>query len=242
MKNLILKYFSLTLILFLFSCAKGDIKIIGEDITPNPPGKVVLISPSNGKTCQTGRSISDSESNVSFSWNPSSDTNTYEILITNLNSNLSTGQSNIYSTSISSTLEKGTPYSWSVTSKSSKSSVIAKSDTWKFYLAGDGKGNYAPFPAELKSPETGSKVKLKDGKASFSWEGADPDKYDTLSYTVYVDKVDGKQTPASALTNLSAQTADVELDASTTYYWRVKSSDGTNASYSIVYSFKTQQD
>ena len=44
----------------------------------------------------------------------------------------------------------------------------------------------------------------------------------------------------AALTNLSAQTVDVELDADTTYYWRVKSSDGTNASYSIVYSFKTQ--
>ena len=63
---------------------------------------------------------------------------------------------------------------------------------------------------------------------------------DTLSYTVYVDTTDGKQTPASALTNLSAQTADVELEAATTYYWRVKTSDGTNASYSIVYSFKTQ--
>tara|TARA_B100000767_G_scaffold1323_1_gene1367 strand:- start:84 stop:806 length:723 start_codon:yes stop_codon:yes gene_type:complete len=240
MRNEILKYLCLTLILFLFSCAKGDIRIIGEDIIPNPPGKVTLISPANGKTCQTGRSISNLESNVSFSWNPSSDTNTYDILITNLNSNLSTGQSNIYSTSISSTLEKGTPYSWSITSISSKSGVVAKSDTWKFYLAGDGKGNYAPFPAELKAPEPGSILELKDGKATFSWKGADPDKGDTLSYTVYVDKVDGKQTPASALTNLSAQTADVELDAATTYYWRVKTSDGTNASYSIVYSFKTQ--
>ena len=60
-------------------------------------------------------------------------------------------------------------------------------------------------------------------KATFTWEGTAPDSGDTLSYTVYVDKVDGKQTPASALTNLSAQTADVELDADTTYYWRVKS-------------------
>ena len=33
---------------------------------------------------------------------------------------------------------------------------------------------------------------------------------------------------------------DAELDAATTYYWRVKTSDGTNASYSIVYSPKTQ--
>ena len=49
---------------------------------------------------------------------------------------------------------------------------------------------------------------------------------------------------AATLKNTSATvhlvSTDVELDASTTYYWRVKSSDGTNASYSIVYSFKTQ--
>ena len=79
----------------------------------------------------------------------------------------------------------------------------------------------------LRRLASGSTVTLSDGKATFTWEGTDPDSGDTLSYTVYVDKVDGKQTPASALTNLSAQTADVELDADTTYYWRVKSSDGT---------------
>ena len=100
--------------------------------------------------------------------------------------------------------------------------------------------NYAPFPADLKTPASGSTVTLSDGKATFTWEGTDPDSVDTLSYTVYVDTTDGKQTPTTALSNLSAQTADVELEAATTYYWRVKTSDGTNASYSIVYSFKTQ--
>ena len=126
------------------------------------------------------------------------------------------------------------------TTSSTSSTTTTASDTWKFYLAGDGVVNYAPFPAELKTPASGSTVTLSDGKATFTWEGTDPDSGDTLSYTVYVDKVDGKQTPTSALSNLSAQTADVELDAGTTYYWRVKTSDGTNASYSIVYSFKTQ--
>ena len=92
----------------------------------------------------------------------------------------------------------------------------------------------------LKLQRLGQLSRLVRVKLTFTWEGTDPDSGDTLSYTVYVDKVDGKQTPTSALTNLSAQTADVELDAATTYYWRVKSSDGTNASYSIVYSFKTQ--
>ena len=107
-------------------------------------------------------------------------------------------------------------------------------------MAGDGVVNYAPFPAELKTPASGSTISLTDGKATFSWEGTDPDATDTLTYTLYVDTVDGKQTPSTSLSNLSDESVDVELDAATTYYWRVKTSDGTNASYSIVYSFKTQ--
>ena len=52
--------------------------------------------------------------------------------------------------------------------------------------------------------------------------------------------VDGKQTPVATLSNLTFKTASVALEPATTYYWRVKTSDGTNSSYSIVYSFKTQ--
>ena len=61
-----------------------------------------------------------------------------------------------------------------------------------------------------------------------------------MGYTLYVDKTDGKQTPPSTQTGLSAKTLDVALDADTVYYWRVKTTDGTNSSYSIVYSFKTK--
>ena len=94
--------------------------------------------------------------------------------------------------------------------------------------------------ADLKAPTSGSTVKRTDGKATFTWEGSDPDSGDTLAYTLYVDKTDGKQTPPSAQTDLSVLTLDVALDAATTYYWRVKSSDGTNSSYSTVYTFKTE--
>ena len=61
-----------------------------------------------------------------------------------------------------------------------------------------------------------------------------------MKYTLYVDKTDGKQSPASDLINISAKTADVALDAATLYYWRVKTSDGTNSSFSTVYSFRTE--
>ena len=101
--------------------------------------------------------------------------------------------------------------------------------------------NYAPFPAELKTPASGSTISLTDGKATFSWEGTDPDANDTLTYTLQVDKdKDAFTDPSIVVSNLSDESVDVELDAASTYYWRVKTSDGTNASYSIVYSFKTQ--
>ena len=204
------------------------------------PSLRVTVAPANNKTCETGTSVSDTQSTVTFNWNASANTNTYDVRITNLDTNSATNKNAVASTSTTATLDKGVPYSWRVTSKNTSSSTTTPSDLWKFYLAGDGVVNYAPFPADLTAPASGSTVTLSEGKATFTWEGTDPDSGDTLSYTVYVDTVDGKQDPASALTDLSAQTADVELEAATTYYWRVKTSDGTNASYSIVYSFKTQ--
>ena len=138
-------------------------------------------------------------------------------------------------------LEKGQPYSWKVISKNTSTTQTGTSSSWKFYLAGEGIKNYAPFPADLKTPNSGSTVsRSSDGKITFTWEGADPDQGDELKYTLYVDKTDGKQTPSSDLTNLSAKTADVALDGDSTYYWRIKTSDGTNSSFSLIYSFKTE--
>ena len=246
MRNQILKCFSFLFTLTLISCGGGGGGEGGgggpvDPPAPTPPGKSTLVAPANNKTCETGTSVSDTQSTVAFSWGASASTNTYDVRITNLDTNSATNKNGVASTSTTATLDKGVPYSWRVTSKNTSSTTTTGSDTWKFYLAGDGVVNYAPFPADLKAPASGSTITLSDdSKATFTWEGTDPDSGDTLSYTVYVDKVDGKQTPASALTDLSAQTADVELEAATTYYWRVKTSDGTNASYSIVYSFKTQ--
>ena len=251
MRNEILKYFSFLFTLTLISCGGGG----GDDTggggggggggpvdPPTPPGKATLVAPANNKTCETGTSVSDTQSTVAFSWNASASTNTYDVRITNLDTSTATNKNGVSSTSTTATLDKGVPYSWKVTSKNTSSTTTTGSDTWKFYLAGDGVVNYAPFPAELKTPASGSTVTLSDGKATFTWEGTDPDSGDTLSYTLQADKDKDavKTDPSIVVSNLSAQTADVELEAATTYYWRVKTSDGTNASYSIVYSFKTQ--
>ena len=245
----VLKFFSFLFTLtLLMSCGGGG----GEEPgggggggggggTPNPPGKATLTAPANNKTCETGTNVSNTQSEVTFTWNASADTNTYDLKITNLNSSTITNKTGLSTTSTKVTLDKGTPYSWNITSKNNTTTTTTPSDTWKFYLSGPGIVNYAPFPADLKAPGSGSTIARSDeGKVTFTWEGSDPDSGDTLSYTLYVDKVDGKQTPPSAQTGISAKTLDVALDAATTYYWRVKTSDGTNSSYSIVYSFKTQ--
>ena len=245
MRNHILKYFSFLFTLTLISCGGG-----GDDgggsgggggNVINPPGKSTLTAPANNKTCETGTSVSDTKSEVTFTWGASADTNTYDLKITDLNSSTITNKTGLSTTTTKVTLDKGVPYSWNITSKSTASTTTTASDTWKFYLAGTGVVNYAPFPADLKTPASGSTVTRDgDGKVAFTWDGSDPDTGDTLKYTLYVDTTDGKQTPPAAQTDLTAKTASVALEAATTYYWRVKTSDGTNSSYSIVYSFKTQ--
>jgi hypothetical protein len=247
MKYNILKYFTFLFTLTLISCGGGG----GDDgggsggggggNVINPPGKSTLTAPANNKTCETGTSVSDTKSEVTFTWGASADTNTYDLKITDLNSSTITNKTGLSTTTTKVTLDKGVPYSWNITSKSTASTTTTASDTWKFYLAGTGVVNYAPFPADLKTPASGSTVTRDgDGKVAFTWDGSDPDTGDTLKYTLYVDTTDGKQTPPAAQTDLTAKTASVALEAATTYYWRVKTSDGTNSSYSIVYSFKTQ--
>ena len=246
MKYNILKYFTFLFTLTLISCGGGG----GDDgggsgggggNVINPPGKSTLTAPANNKTCETGTSVSDTKGEVTFTWGASADTNTYDLKITDLNSSTITNKAGLSTTTTKVTLDKGVPYSWNITSKSTASTTTTASDTWKFYLAGTGIVNYAPFPADLKTPASGSTITRDgDGKVAFTWDGSDPDTGDTLTYTLYVDTTDGKQTPPAAQTDLTEKTASVALEAATTYYWRVKTSDGINSSYSIVYSFKTE--
>ena len=208
---------------------------------PQPPGSVSLTAPASGKVCETGSSTSDTKSNVDFSWQASTNTNSYDLQVTNLNTSTAINKTGLTSTNATVELDKGQPYMWKVISKNTSTTQTGTSSSWKFYLAGQGIKNYAPFPADLKAPTSGSTIsRSSEGKITFTWEGSDPDQGDELKYTLYVDKTDGKQSPSSDLINLSAKTADVALDAASLYYWRVKTSDGTNSSFSTVYSFRTE--
>jgi len=231
-------------LMILVGCSKGGDPAPTPTPTPptptvNPPGAVTLSAPEKNKTCEPGAVISDTQREVSFSWTASANTDSYDMAITDLNTNAVTTVAGITGTSTKVNLTKGTPYSWKLTSKSTKTTQTGTSDTWNFYLAGTGISNYAPFPATIVTPLPGATVTPKSGKVTLTWTGSDPEN-DKLTYTVYIDAVDGKQTPAAALTNITAATADVAVDAGKLYYWRIKTSDGSNTSTTIVYQFKAQ--
>ena len=227
-------------LMFLGGCSGGDPAPTPVPPTPtvNPPGAVTLSAPEKNKVCEPGTVISDTQREVSFSWTASANTESYDMAITNLNTNAVTTVAGISGTSTKVNLTLGTPYSWKLTSKSTKTTQTGTSETWNFYLAGTGVSNFAPFPATIVSPLPGATVVPKAGKVTLAWTGSDPEN-DKLSYTVSFDAVDGKQTPIAALTNLTPSTVDVAVESGKIYYWRVKSSDGSNASTTVVYQFKT---
>ena len=234
----ILKFFSFLLVLTLVISCEGK---EDNELDATDPGKAILITPENNKTCETGSSISETQSQIEFTWTVTLNTDTYDLTVTDLNTISTINKTGLTSAASLADLDKGVPYSWYVISKNSASSKTTNSDTWKFYVAGKGIVNYAPFTAELKTPKSGATV-ARDGfgKVKFTWDGSDPDAGDTLKYTLYVDKIDGKQTPPSSQTDIDGETLEVELEATTAYYWRVKTSDGVNSSFSNILTFNTE--
>lgn len=224
-------------ILFVFSCGSGD-----DDSTQSlPPEGALLTAPENNKVCETGTSISESSSNVDFSWSASANTISYDLKITNLSTNEVSNKSGLTETTTTIELSKGTAYSWQITSKNNESTETGSSSTWKFYLAGPSETTFAPFPADLISPTSGSNIQRDgDGIVKLSWTGSDPDTSSGLKYTVYIDTVDGKQDPQEDYKDLDDSELDIAVDSDTVYYWRVKTSDGTNVSYSLIYSFRIE--
>ena len=199
------------------------------------PGKSNLSAPENNEVCYEGEEVDDNNSEVTFSWDASSDTDSYDLVITNQETSQSQTESGITSTSKAVTLATDVSYSWKVVSKANDTSDTTESDTWQFYLAGDGQENYAPFPATILSPTSGAALDANNGSITLSWEGNDPDEGDSLTYTIYLDEVDGLQDPIEE--DSSETELEVSVESGTTYYWRVKTSDGKSSSFTLVYSF-----
>jgi hypothetical protein len=235
-------------VLVIISCGKGgdgdlpttstETPVITTPYVPNP-GKSSLSLPSNNEVCYDGTPDGSQNSFVNFSWVSSTDTDSYDLIIINQDTNRSQTESGITTTSQQVSLEKEVSYGWSIVSRAQGTSVTSISDTWQFYLQGDGEENNAPFPATLISPRSGSTI-TSSQTIILVWEGNDPDQNDILLYTVYIDNIDGLQDQTnSEYIDISSTTLTVDIENNTTYYWRIKTSDGISSSFTQVYSFRT---
>jgi len=222
-----------TVILLLFG-----VLLIGckKKSSPKPPEIATLIFPNKDSECTTGRSLSQTTSEVEFMWSASDHTESYELRVTNLNTNTT---QTISTPSISAKLPiaKGEPFSWNVRSLNTKVTETVFSETWRFYNAGF-QTTYAPFPAEIIGPKNGTSV-FKDinNEVTLEWRGSDIED-DLVGYELYFSTTSPPETLIAS--PLSSQNSEkVSVISNTSYYWKVitKDSEG-NISDSGIFTFK----
>ncbi|MFS4467486.1 hypothetical protein [Maribacter sp. 2210JD10-5] len=239
MKRTLIMWFTAMVLTFVFSSCKGDDSVDTEPVATMPPADVTLVTPADNEPCEEGESVSETERAVTFEWNAAENTASYDFQITNLETRQTNTQRDIEETSTTAVLVEGAPYAWKVVSKSDQTGRQGTSPEWRLYLAGEGIANYAPFAADLFAPLDGATFSTTTEEVTLEWLGVDVDD-DALTYTVYYDTIDGKQEPIEALTDLSAQSVKVAVEAGTTYFWRVKTSDGSHSSFSQIVEFSTE--
>lgn len=221
-------------ILTLISCGGGD---DGGGGTPpiDPPQAASLIFPDNNTECNEGTVVSMTNSVVTFRWTASQNTDSYEVNLRNLDANTTT-KSTANTNEADINILRGTPYEWFVISKVQGTSETASSPAFKFYNAGPGVENYAPFPAEAVNPTRGATVQ-NSGNLALRWTGSDVDN-DIVAYEVLF----GTDTvPATSLGTTAETTIEVTIASGEIYYWRVISRDSQdNTSQSEIFEFSVQ--
>ena len=217
-------------IVFIVACG-------GDDGPPPQPEAALLVFPLQDSECTTGQDVSDTIRQVTFEWQPSANTDSYTLNVVNLNTNVSLQPITTQNTMASVSIEKGTPFSWSVASRNQSSGLIAVSDTWLFYNAGS-QVTYAPFPAQIIAPVPGSTVLISpEGDTNLKWSGSDVEE-DIITFEVYFSE---QNPPENILVSTDAVTTEttVSVTSGATYYWKVITEDAEgNRSDSGVFDFK----
>lgn len=196
-----------------------------------PPSAATLIFPENNTECNEGIVISETETDVLFQWEEADNASSYVLQITNLNTGTSRNISTVANEFFIRIL-RGTPYSWSVVSKSGTNNLTTESVIWRFYNAGLPEESFPPFPADAVSPQPGSSI--DEGTIILQWVASDIDD-DISSYTVFLDTANPPVTELGVTSNNSMNTA---VSSGQIYYWKIITTDVVgNASDSQIFQF-----
>lgn len=224
----------------LLSCSGGSDGDGGDDggSNPNPipaPSSTTLIFPDNNEECTEGEVINPTQSRVIFEWNDSQNTDSYQVNLLNLN----TGATSLTSSTAASTpiiLLRGVPYEWFVVSRANGTTETGTSPTWRFYNAGPGISNYAPFPAQAVAPSRGSTISATSS-VILEWTGSDVDN-DISSYSVSF----GTENPPPVVeSGITGTTLETDVQSGNTYFWQVATEDTAgNVTGSEVFVFRVE--
>ncbi|WP_293310005.1 hypothetical protein [Pedobacter sp. UBA5917] len=217
-------------LLFCLGCGKKT-----EEPNVIQPAQAKLISPLQNEICTSGTVTSATTSKIKFLWEAASNADGYTVNITYLQD----GSSVIYSTaqtSLEVVLQRAKPYMWSVKSLSGNANTFSVSDSWKFYVAGEGATSYAPYPAEASYPKDGDLITALGGKTSISWQTTDVDS-DMLTYSIYLGET---SSPALYKADIKQNYLnDILVTSKKTYFWKVVTADKDgNKSESTLFQFK----
>jgi hypothetical protein len=195
-------------------CAKDEVN--------KAPTAASLIYPTENLLCI--------DNTINFNWteaiDPEEDDLEYNLIIatdramTNIvqNSTITTLQSLV-------SLEKQTAYYWRVDALDIDNNQGTSSEIFAFYTKGDAVLNYAPFSAELVSPENDSEQSATTS-ISLDWNAADANTTDTLTYELYF----GENATLTLIDDsLSDKSHIVSVESGKTYSWKVNVKDQNGA-------------
>jgi hypothetical protein len=217
--------------LILVSCG-GKVEV--PVIVP-APGTTTLSLPANNTACLQGTLATATSATVIFSWGAANHAESYQLVIKNLNTQVSSAYTTT-KTGDTISLAVNIPYAWSVSAVNPTGKTT--SDSWKFYLSGAASNSYAPFAADLTLPASGTVInsnRVASVSVTFQWAGSDPDN-DITSYALYLDNTNAS---TQVVASQTAATASQTLASGKTYYWKVVTKDKLgNTSVSVVNSFR----
>ncbi|MBM1107507.1 hypothetical protein JQC67_15235 [Aurantibacter crassamenti] len=219
-------------ILFIFlSCSRSN-DTIPEEVINNPTA-AILSFPENNTECNEGVIINDNKSRVNFQWKASEFTDNYTVVLKNLTTNI-TLETESKTSTVEIIIDRSASYQWHVISKSEINNETTQSDIWKFYNAGKGKVNYAPFPADIVAPENGNTISQIDDKIILEWNTVDIDN-DIKEYEVFFGS---ENTSKESLGIVNKNKFEVNVASGTKYFWMIKTIDEVgNSSTSDVFNF-----
>lgn len=200
----------------------------------NPPSELNLVFPSENLLCTNNIITFDWSEAVNFE----NDEVEYTITIAKDKSldNIIENRT-LKESEITLTLEYGTPYYWKVDALNTNNNTGISSKTFAFYTQGESIQNYAPFAAELITPENNETITLET--VFLSWTAEDINTTDILTYELFFGENDNL---VLINDNLISKNFQINVSKGKRYSWKVDVKD-SNGGKSIgeIWSFTVSE-